>query len=192
MLFREHAGIDLRAALARVQAGDAQALVDDVRARSDDDRHALRPGADFEDAFFHVMGTHVEPRIGRGRPVVVSRWPASMAVLARRCDDDPLFAERFEVYAHVSARGTSSTDGALELSNAFAELTDPVEQRARFQEDNARRRALGKPVLPVDEDFLAALGALAPTVGCALGIDRLLMLLVQASEIDEVTAVPWR
>lgn len=187
-LFREHAGLDLRAALLRTQAGHACALVDDVSARSAEDQSSLRPGADFEDAFFHVMGTHVEPHIGHARPVVVARWPASMAVLARTCDDDPLFAERFEIYAHVAALG----GGALELSNAFAELTDPVEQRARFVEDNAKRRALGKSELPLDEEFLSALGGLAPTAGCALGFDRLLMLLEQAREIDDVTAARWR
>ena len=187
-LFREHAGIDLRAALVRTQAGDALALVDDVTRRSPEDASALRKGADFEDAFFHVMGAHVEPAIGRARPVVVSRWPTSMAVLAQKCADDALFAERFEIYAHAPALG----GGALELSNAFAELTDPVEQRARFLDDNAKRRALGKAVLPLDEDFLATLGDLAPTAGCALGFDRLLMLLDGARDIDDVTAVTWR
>ena len=185
-LFRAHAGLGLRAALVRMQDGEATALVDDVRARGASDASALRPGADFEDAFFHVMGAHVEPAIGRDRPAVVSRWPTSMAVLAKRCDDDPLFAERFEVYAHVAGLGS------LELLNAFAELTDPVEQRTRFEQDNAKRRAMHKPALPLDEDFLAALAQLAPTAGCALGFDRLLMFLGQQRDIDEVTALPWR
>ena len=158
-------------------------LVHDVRARGD----MLRAGADFEDAFFHVMLTHVEPHIGHERPMVVERWPTSMAVLAKKCDDDARFAQRFEVYAQLAQGG-----GSLELSNAFAELTDPVEQRARFVDDNLKRVALGKQPLPLDEDFLAALGALPPTAGCALGVDRLLMLLGQATDVDEVTAQNWR
>lgn len=170
-LFQQHANVDVA----------SPRLADDVRARGE----VLRPGADFEDAFFQVMGTLVEPNIGAERPIVVERWPASMAVLARRCADDPRFAERFEVYARCGAF-------TLELSNAFAELTDPVEQRARFVDDNAKRRALGKPELPLDEDFLAVLGQLPPTSGCALGVDRLLMFLLQASDIDEVTVQPWR
>jgi elongation factor P--(R)-beta-lysine ligase len=172
-LFRKHAQVDVA----------SPTLVDDVRARGD----ILRNGADFEDAFFHVMGAHVEPNIGHERPIVVERWPTSMAVLAKKCDDDARFAERFEVYAQLGARA-----GSLELSNAFAELTDPVEQRARFVEDNAKRVALGKPALPLDEDFLAVLGNLPPTAGCALGVDRLLMLLLQATDVDDVTALPWR
>ena len=185
-LFAAHAGIDLRAALLRTHAGDARALVDDVSARSPLDAAALRPGADFEDAFFHVMGALVEPAIGRQRPAVVRRWPTSMAALASKCDDDALFADRFEIYAHVAGLGS------LELSNAFAELTDPIEQRARFEKDNEQRRALGKPTLPLDEEFLAVLADLAPTAGCALGFDRLLMLLGQATDVDDVTAVKWR
>lgn len=180
-LFRAHGGVDLRAALARMAGGDALALVDAVRATGE----VLRPGADFEDAFFHVMGTKVEPHLAArpagAAPVVVERWPAQMAVLARRCDDDPLFAGRFEVYA-----------GGLELSNAFDELTDPVEQRARFLDDNRARRALGKPALPLDEDFLAALGHMPRAAGCALGVDRLLMLLLDVAAIDDVTALTWR
>jgi lysyl-tRNA synthetase class 2 len=104
-----------------------------------------------------------------------------MAVLARRCDDDALFAERFEIYA-----------GGLELCNAFDELTDPVEQRARFLDDNAARRVMGKPELPLDEDFLTALAHMPRAAGNALGVDRVLMLLLGAANIDDVTALPWR
>jgi lysyl-tRNA synthetase class 2 len=127
------------------------------------------------------MDQKVEPNIGRERPIVVARWPASMAVLARKCDDDPRFADRFEIYA-----------GGLELSNAFDELTDPVEQRARFIDDNAKRRALGKAELPLDEEFLAALAQMPRTAGCALGFDRLLMYLTGATAIDDVIAIGWR
>jgi lysyl-tRNA synthetase class 2 len=175
-IFAEHARVDLRDALVRMRDGDARALVRAVEATGE----VLRPGADFEDVFFHVM-MKAEDVIGRDRPVVVERWPAQMAVLARRCDDDPLFATRFEIYA-----------GGLELANAFDELTDPVEQRARFLDDNAARRALGKAELPLDEAFLSALGALPRSAGCALGIDRLLMFLLGARQIDDVTALPWR
>jgi elongation factor P--(R)-beta-lysine ligase len=176
-LFEEHAGVDLRAALERMREGDAMALVAAARAAG----HKLREGADFEDAFFHVMVARVEPRIGLERPCVVRRWPAQMAVLARRSDDDPLFAERFELYA-----------GGLELANAFDELTDPGEQRARFLEDNAARVALGKEPLPLDELFLSALERMPPSVGIALGFDRALMLALSAARIDEVVPLPFR
>lgn len=176
-LFLELAGIDLAAALSEMAAGDDEALVERVRERG----HKLRPGADFEDAFFHVMVSVVEPAIGKERPVVVERWPRQMAVLSRLCDDDPRFAERFELYA-----------AGLELANAFDELTDPEEQRARFVEDNAARERLGKPALPLDEVFLTELARMPKTAGIALGVDRLLMLLFGARDIDEVNALPFR
>lgn len=176
-LFEQHAQVDLRAALARMAEGDAHALVSEVMRAG----HKLRPGADFEDAFFHVMGTRVEPAIGRERPCVVTRWPRQMAVLARGCDDDELFAERFELYA-----------GGLELANAFDELTDPVEQRARFRADNDARAALGKARLPLDELFLTELANMPPSSGIALGFDRLLMLITGARDILDVVPVPFR
>jgi lysyl-tRNA synthetase class 2 len=176
-LFTEHAGVDLPAALDEMAAGDDGALVRRVRAAG----HALREGADFEDAFFHVMTARVEPAIGRERPIVVERWPRQMAMLSRLCDDDPRFAERFELYA-----------GGLELANAYLELTDPVEQRARFEADNAARRALGKEPLPVDELFLRELEDMPAAAGIALGFDRLLMLVTGATRIDDVIVAPWR
>ncbi|MFZ9889309.1 MAG: EF-P lysine aminoacylase EpmA [Myxococcota bacterium] len=176
-LFHRYASVDLRRALEKMAQGDDEALVRAVREAG----HALREGADFEDAFFHVMGTRVEPHIGRDRLCVVERWPRQMAVLARGSDDDPLFAERFEIYA-----------GGLELANAFDELTDPTEQRRRFAADNHLRRALGKEALPIDELFLRSLADLPPTVGIALGFDRVLMLLFGAAHIEDVVPVPFR
>lgn len=104
-----------------------------------------------------------------------------MAILARACDDDALFAERFELYA-----------GGLELANAFDELTDPIEQRARFVADNDARAALGKQRLPLDELFLEELARMPPSAGIALGFDRVLMLLLGAARITDVVPVPFR
>jgi lysyl-tRNA synthetase class 2 len=109
-----------------------------------------------------------------------------MAVLARIDERDPRYALRFEVYAHGRV-------GCLELCNAFDELTDAREQRARFDDDNEARVRLGRPVLPLDEDFLAALPQMpSPSAGNALGFDRLLMLLSGATCLDDVLALPWR
>ncbi len=185
-LFLRHAGIDLRAALAAHARGDDGALVFAAQQAG----AQLRPGADFDDAFAGVMDQLVEPALSRERPTVVSRWPAPLAALARRCDDDPNFAERFEVYAFAMNAGPGARP--LELCNAYDELTDPVEQRARFLDDNDKRRALGKPALPLDEDFLGALPALPRAAGCALGVDRVLMTLLCAAHIDEVSCLPWR
>ncbi|OGQ11655.1 MAG: hypothetical protein A2138_09250 [Deltaproteobacteria bacterium RBG_16_71_12] len=185
-LFSRHAGIDLGAMVRAHAQGDGDALVRAARGAG----VQLRPGADFGDAFAGVMDQRVEPALPRERPTVVSRWPAPMAALARRCDDDALFAERFEIYGFTPNAPPDARP--LELCNAFDELTDAVEQRARFLDDNEQRRALGKPALPLDEDFLAALPSLPRSAGCALGVDRLLMLLLGAAHLDEVTALPWR
>ena len=161
--------VDLAAPWERVTVRDAFA------------RHAgWTPGAEPDpDRFFRDLVERVEPRLGRGRPTVLYEYPASQAALARRKPDDPTVAERFELYV----------DG-VELVNAFQELTDPVEQRARFERDNLERLRAGKPVLPIDERLLDALGAMPPTAGASLGVDRLVMLLAGAGSIGDVIAFP--
>lgn len=180
--FRRFANIDLSAAIDATNHGEHDALPKAVRAVGE---VIVGDDVSFDDAFFHVMTTMVEPQIGRDRLCVLQRWPASMAVLAR-VDDDPRYARRFELYGH-------SRLGCLELCNAFDELTDAVEQRRRFDDDNRVRTRIGKPALPLDEDFLTALPQMpSPSAGNALGVDRLLMLLTNAASIDDVTALPWR
>ncbi len=121
----------------------------------------------------------VEPRIGRHRPTWLVDWPASMAALSRLRRDDPRWAERFELYA-----------AGLELANGFAELTDAVEQRRRLVDEQGRRRALGREVYPLDERFLEAVGRMPEAGGVAVGLDRLLMLLVGAESIADVLLFP--
>jgi elongation factor P--(R)-beta-lysine ligase len=140
---------------------------------------AVADGAAWDDAFFAAFLARVEPALAAlDRPVILEDWPAPLAALARRKPGDPRTALRFEAYI-----------GGLELANAFGELTDPVEQRARFVHDQATRRARGKPVTPIDERLLAALAeGLPPSAGIALGVDRLVMLAAGAATIDEVLA----
>ena len=131
-----------------------------------------------EDRFFLILSETIEPAIGRAKPTFLTRWPASMASLARLLPDAPQRADRFEAFA----RG-------LELCNGFGELTDPIEQRARLVRDQAARRALGKPVYPIDEKFLQAMEeGMPPAGGNALGADRLLMLLLGLERIDDAVA----
>ncbi|MBU8544893.1 MULTISPECIES: EF-P lysine aminoacylase EpmA [Roseomonadaceae] len=135
----------------------------------------------WEDGFFRLMMRYVEPAIGQGRATFLTHWPAPQAALARRDPRDGRVALRFELFA-----------AGLELANAFEELTDPVEQRARFERDVAQRRAeTGEEGWDVDEDFLAALEAgMPPASGIALGFDRLAMLASGASDIEDVLWLP--
>ncbi len=136
------------------------------------------PVAAFDaDRFDHDLVAKVEPALAAyDRPVVLVEYPAPVAALARLKPGDPAVAERWELYV-----------GGLELANAYSELTDPAQQRARFVACNAERQAAGRAVYPLDEHFLAALErGLPPCGGIALGIDRLAMVVCGAASIDEV------
>jgi lysyl-tRNA synthetase class 2 len=141
----------------------------------------LRDDEEWEDLFFRLLLERIEPVIGRDRPTFLTHWPAAQAALARRDPADPRVAERFELFAC-----------GIELANAFVELTDADEQRARFLADRARRRALtGDEQWPLDEDFLAALAhGMAPCAGIALGFDRLAMIASGAERIGQVLWLP--
>jgi lysyl-tRNA synthetase class 2 len=137
----------------------------------------LGTAATWDDIFFQIFLDRVEPHVGRVRPTFVFDWPLPLAALARRKPGDPLTVERFELYA-----------GGLELANAFGELCDPVEQRARFVEEAELRRQQGRAVYPIDERLLAALADMPPTCGVAMGFDRLVMLVTGADSIRDVMA----
>jgi elongation factor P--(R)-beta-lysine ligase len=169
--FRVHAGIDLAAC-----EGDASRLAGAARAAGHDPGP---PGEAFDDVFFRVMLDAVEPRLGVERPAYLVDWPASMAALARLRPDDPRWAERFELYA-----------GGLELANGFGELNDAAEQRRRLLEEQELRRRLHRPILPLDERFLDAVGRMPEAGGVAVGFDRVLMLLTGAERIDDVLLFP--
>jgi lysyl-tRNA synthetase class 2 len=129
-----------------------------------------------EDRFDIDLVEKVEPAIKAiGGPVVLMDYPVEAAALSRRKKDNPLLAERWELYI----------DG-IELANAYSELTDPVEQRTRFEECAEQRRTMGKTVYAIDEGFIQALEHMPPSGGVALGVDRLLMLIAGASSLDSV------
>lgn len=164
--FGQFAGVDFTASLGdRKKFGQQCANI--VRVLEDDS---------WDDLFFRVMGEVIEPKLGFDAPCILYDYPAHMAALSRKKPDDPRFAERFELYM-----------AGVELANAFGELTDPVEQRARIEEDLVLKERLYGIRYPVDEEFLAALErGMPPSGGIALGIDRLCMLASGAEDIQDV------
>jgi len=146
-------------------------------------RHAgveLADAVQDEGLYYQLLAERIEPELGRGRAMFLTDYPAPMASLARISARDPRYAERFEAYL----------DG-VELCNGFSELIDSREQRERLERDQHERRKLDRSVYPVDERFIAALEeGIPPSGGNALGVDRLLMLLLGASHIDQVIALP--
>ena len=129
------------------------------------------------DCFDEILGLEIEPRLGLDRPVFLYDYPVQTGALARIKPSDPRLVERFELYL-----------AGMELCNAFSELTDSLEQRARFEAQNHRRREKGSEAYPIPEPFLRDLEAMPPAAGNALGLDRLVMLFTNSPTIDEVVA----
>lgn len=141
---------------------------------------APHAGDTWEDLFFRIVLDRIEPHLGLGVPTILYEYPVSMAALARAKPGDPRVAERFELYAC-----------GLELANGFGELTDAVQQRARFVQDQKKKQALYGTTYPIDEGFIAALALGMPeSAGIALGVDRLVMLASGAERIDDVLWAP--
>lgn len=173
--FERYAGIDLLATLDRDGASDRQALA--VAARE----AGLRVAEDdtWSDIYSGVLVQKIEPHLGQRRATILYEYPSVEAALARRTAHDPRVSERFELYAC-----------GVELANAFGELTDPAEQRRRFEAEMDEKQRIYSERYPIDEDFLAALAIMPQASGIALGLDRLAMLATGASRIEQVIWTP--
>jgi elongation factor P--(R)-beta-lysine ligase len=142
------------------------------------EKETLRLAENDEDAYFRLLVDRVEPALtALDHAVFLTDYPATQASLAKKKPSDPRLAERFECYV-----------AGVELCNGFGELTDPVEQRARFEADQEARRARGMAVYPIDEKLLAALAGVPPSAGNAVGLDRLIALACGTTEIARVMA----
>lgn len=173
--FQRHAGIDLLRTVTADGVGDRPALAADaiaagIRITEDDS---------WSDIFSRILSEKIEPQLGRGRATILCEYPIMEAALARPKPGDPRVAERFELYAC-----------GVELANAFAELTDPQEQRRRFEADMDEKARIYGERYPIDEDFLAALAQMPAASGIALGFDRLVMLCTDARRIEDVIWTP--
>ena len=173
--FSHYAGIDLLKTLSPDGEGDREKLA-----------YAAKRGGiliaendNWADIFSKILVARVEPRLGIAQPTVLYEYPRCEAALARATPRDPRVAERFELYVC-----------GVELANGFGELTDPVEQRKRFEAEMDEKQRVYGERYPLDEDFLAALAHMPQASGVALGFDRLVMLATGSRKLDDVIWTP--
>ncbi len=167
-LIKEHTGIDFYALPDPKDAYDAAAAAG----------LKLEPGLGWGQIVEAVFGERVEDQLIQ--PVHVVDLPKEISPLSKAWPDRPHVAQRFETYIN-----------AWEIANAFSELNDPNEQRARFLEQAEQKRGPDEPPHPIDEDFIKALAfGMPPMGGMGLGIDRLAMLMTDSASIREVIAFP--
>lgn len=178
--FKLYADIDLLATMQDVLHPDRGALAAQARDKGFRVMDHEQGGDTWEDIYFRILGEKIEPLLGQNVPTFLCDYPITQAALARPKLDDPLFAERFELYIC-----------GVELANAFGELSDADEQERRFAADmDAKERIYGDRY-PIDADFIAALRhGMPPSAGIALGIDRLVMLCTGAEDITDVLWAP--
>jgi elongation factor P--(R)-beta-lysine ligase len=173
--FLRHAGIDLLWTLSDNGEGNRDALAREA-ARANFD---IAENDTWADIFSKILVARVEPKLGIGAPTILTEYPRCEAALARATPHDPRVAERFELYVC-----------GVELANGFGELTDPVEQRRRFESEMDEKERVYGERYPLDEDFLSALAHMPPASGVALGFDRLVMLATSARTIEDVMWTP--
>ncbi|MFH1047279.1 MAG: EF-P lysine aminoacylase EpmA [Patescibacteria group bacterium] len=169
-------------AFDRYTSLDLLNLLDDTerfRSLAREQGYAVAADDTFDDIFFRIFLRDIEPKLGEHKPVFLYEYPRQMASLARLKPDDSRLAERFEAYV-----------GGLELCNAFSELNDADEQYRRLVEEQVERARLDKPRLEIDPDFIQAVGQMPTAAGIALGVDRLVMLLTDSSNIADVLFFP--
>jgi lysyl-tRNA synthetase class 2 len=167
-VFKQFAGIDPRTATA----SDLKAIAEQ--------HHLLSDSWDKETLLHFLLAFLIEPQLAGLH--VIRDFPREQAALAQLYQtEEGWVAERFEAYFN-----------GIELANGFHELTDPVEQRQRFIDDNLERQRRGKEQLPIDENFLSALEqGLPDSCGVAVGFDRLLMLQMNKNSLKEILPYPW-
>jgi lysyl-tRNA synthetase class 2 len=167
-VLREAIDVDVMA------APDLEALRRAVRAAGLDPGDAATWGRLVDD----LLSRHVEP--GLVQPIFLTDYPVELSPLAKRCAGNPRLVERFELFI-----------GGMEIANAFSELNDPEDQRARFEEQKGALASGDEEAHPMDEDYLRALEhGLPPTGGLGVGVDRLTAILTDSQNLREVILFP--
>ncbi len=144
--------------------------------------YELDSGEDWETTFYKLFLSHVEPKLGIDKPTILYDYPASMASLSKLKEGDEKWAERFELYL-----------GGVEIANAFSELTDWSVQLKRLEEEKNLRAAMGRDVYDIDSSFIEALKYGMPECGgIALGVDRLVMVMLNKNGLEDVMLFPGK
>ncbi len=133
----------------------------------------------YEELFYRVFLREIEPKLKDMGNLIVHHYPVQMAALSKLSDKYPGYAERFEVYIK-----------GIEIANAFTELTDADEQLKRLRDEQIERKRLGKQVYEIDAEFIEALKIMPKSAGIALGVDRLIQVLLGCKNIDDVLILP--
>lgn len=168
--FRRYAHINL------VHALSAKTLFPLARTKG----YRIEQGDTWEELFNQVFFNEIEPKLGREKPTILFEYPVALAALSKKKKNDPRFAERFEFYIE-----------GLELGDAYSELTEWKEQLERFKDEQEEQHRLGKTIHPIDTDFIEALKVGMPTTGgIAVGVDRLIMLFANVTDIADTMFFP--
>jgi lysyl-tRNA synthetase class 2 len=172
--FARYAGVDLLATVNRSRGERTALAAEAIKAGV-----AIAQDDTWGDVFSRILAERVDPHLGIDRATILYEYPLPLAALARPKPGSDKVAERFELYIC-----------GVEVANAFGELTDVTEQRARFEAAMAEKQRIHHEGYPVDEDFMDALGRMPQASGIALGFDRLVMLATGAQHIDQVIWTP--
>jgi len=161
---------------------DCETMLDEekLKAKGIEKGYQVNEKTTWEEIWNQILANEIEPKLGRSGPTILYDYPVSQAALSKKKASDPRFAERFEVFM-----------AGFELGNCFSELTDWKEQESRCISDLAERKMMGKTEFPMDRDFIEALKLGMPeTGGIAVGVDRLVALFADTSDIADTLFFP--
>ncbi len=174
--------ITVKEAFAKWAAVNFDEFLDDKTARliAQKKGYTVEDRNTWEELYDQIFLNEVEPHLGKERPTIIYEFPGNLAALSKKKQDDPRYAQRFELYI-----------GGLELGDCYTELTNWKEQQDRFEFELTEIERLGKTKYDYDHDFIEALKMGMPdTSGIAVGLDRLVMLYADTTHIADTLFFP--